>query len=52
MIEYGFFEVKATASNIKLGDEDFDRRIVDFFKACFSVVELRNEFVRKPQSST
>ena len=35
MIEYGFIEVKVTASNVELGDEDFDRRIVDFFKLDF-----------------
>jgi heat shock protein 1/8 len=31
-IEDGIFEVKATAGNTHLGGEDFDNRMVDFFK--------------------
>jgi L1 cell adhesion molecule like protein len=34
-IEDGIFEVKATAGNTHLGGEDFDNRMVDFFKEEF-----------------
>jgi len=35
-IEDGIFEVKATAGDTHLGGEDFDNRMVDFFKLEFS----------------
>lgn len=45
-IEEGIFEVKATGGNTRLGGEDFDNRMVDYF-----LEEFKKKYKKDPSSS-